>query len=80
MDSNTQFPPGCKLPDLPTLQLECVLLEDHDFLFPRPEGDPATPASLGEDIREARTGQHWLGATPTVLQGSHSSGLTSMCP
>jgi hypothetical protein len=47
MNSITQFPPGYKLPDLPTLQLECSLLEDHDFLFPRPEGDPATPASHG---------------------------------
>lgn len=47
MDSDTQFPLGCKLPDLPTLQLECVLLEDHDFLFPRSEGDRATPASPG---------------------------------
>lgn len=68
-DSNTQFPTGCKLPDLPTLQLECVLLEDHDFLFPGPEGDPETPASLGEAITEARTGQHCWGQHPQGYEG-----------
>lgn len=72
MASSPQFP------DLPSLQLECVPLEEDDFLFPRPEGDLATPASLGEDIREARIGQHWMGATPTglgghILQASHQS-------
>lgn len=59
MASSPQFP--LRLPDLPSLQLECVPLEEDDFLFPRPEGDLATPASLGEAIREARIGQHWMG-------------------